>query len=80
MTPFLFPFPRTRSAEDGARGKRAHGTAEATSAAVPGWLTVSLPTDLRARIEQSAALAGLPPDAWVYRSLARSIDPRLGAH
>jgi hypothetical protein len=40
-------------------------------------LTVRIPRTLRRRVEESAALEGVPADAWILRSLRRSIDPRL---
>ena len=43
-------------------------------------LTLTVPSTLKDRIEASAALEGLSPDAWIRRSLARSVDPRLAAH
>jgi hypothetical protein len=40
-------------------------------------LLVSLPAALRRKIDDSAALEGVPADVWVSRALARSVDPRL---
>jgi hypothetical protein len=41
-------------------------------------VTLRLPTALKRRVEASAALEGVPPDAWITRTLSRSVDPRLG--
>jgi hypothetical protein len=46
----------------------------------PARVTLAVPAPLKARIEESAALEGVPPDAWIRRVLARSVDPRLTAH
>ena len=43
-------------------------------------LTVALPADLKSRLDQTAALQGVPSEAWIVRALARSVDPRLVAH
>jgi hypothetical protein len=40
-------------------------------------LLVRLPATLRRKIEDSAALEGVPSEVWVSRALARSVDPRL---
>ena len=40
-------------------------------------LTLRLPAALKRRVEATAALEGVPADAWIVRSLARSVDPRL---
>jgi hypothetical protein len=45
----------------------------------PTRVTVSVPVSLRTRIEASAALEGIAPDAWIRRALSRSVDPRLTA-
>ena len=41
-------------------------------------ITLRLPAGLKRRVEASAALEGVDADAWIVRSLSRSIDPRLG--
>jgi hypothetical protein len=41
-------------------------------------MTLRLPAGLQRRVEASAALEGVPADAWIVRSLSRSVDPRLG--
>ena len=43
-------------------------------------LTVALPVGLKSRRDQTAALQGVPAEAWIVRALARSVDPRLVAH
>jgi hypothetical protein len=43
----------------------------------PTRVTLSVPVTLKTRIEASAALEGLAPDAWIRRALSRSVDPRL---
>ena len=43
-------------------------------------LTVALPVGLKSRLDQTAALEGVPSEAWIVRALARSVDPRLLAH
>ena len=43
----------------------------------PARLTVRVPAALKARVEASAALEGVPATEWVARALARSVDPRL---
>jgi hypothetical protein len=40
-------------------------------------LIVTVPAGLRRHVEESAALAGVPTETWIARSLARSVDPRL---
>lgn len=40
-------------------------------------LSVRVPAALKRRIEESAALEGVPADAWVATALSRSIDPRV---
>lgn len=40
-------------------------------------LGVTVPEDLRERVEASAALEGVPADAWIVRALSRCLDPRL---
>ncbi len=40
-------------------------------------VTLRLPAGLKRRVEASAALEGVPADAWILRSLTRSVDPRL---
>jgi hypothetical protein len=41
-------------------------------------VTLRVPAGLKRRVEASAALEGVPADAWIVRSLSRSVDPRLG--
>ena len=41
-------------------------------------LTLRVPEALKGRLEESAALAGVPPEAWIVTALSRSVDPRLG--
>jgi hypothetical protein len=43
-------------------------------------LTVALPVGLKSRLDETAALQGVPAEAWIVRALARSVDPRLVAH
>jgi hypothetical protein len=45
----------------------------------PTRVTVKVPVSLKTRIEASAALEGIAPDAWIRRALSRSVDPRLTA-
>jgi hypothetical protein len=45
----------------------------------PTRVTLSVPVSLKTRIEASAALEGIAPDAWIRRALSRSVDPRLTA-
>jgi hypothetical protein len=45
----------------------------------PTRVTLSVPVTLKTRIEASAALEGIAPDAWIRRALSRSVDPRLTA-
>jgi hypothetical protein len=45
----------------------------------PTRVTLSVPISLKTRIEASAALEGVPADAWIRRALSRSVDPRLTA-
>ena len=45
----------------------------------PTRLTLSVPVSLKTRIEASAALEGIAPEAWIRRTLSRSVDPRLTA-
>ncbi len=73
MPQFPLPFRRTRPVGDSAARANLTG-ADETSPDAGGWLTVSLPAHLRTRIEESAALNGLPADAWVYRSTLRASD------
>jgi hypothetical protein len=40
-------------------------------------VTLRVPAGLKRRVEASAALEGVPADAWIVRSLSRSVDPRL---
>jgi hypothetical protein len=40
-------------------------------------LSLRLPSPLKKRVEASAALEGVSPNAWVERALSRSVDPRL---
>jgi predicted HicB family RNase H-like nuclease len=40
-------------------------------------LSLRLPSALKKRVEASAALEGVSPNAWVERALSRSVDPRL---
>ena len=40
-------------------------------------LSVHVPAALKRRVEESAALEGVPADAWVARALSRSVDPRV---
>lgn len=42
-------------------------------------LTVHVPSTLKRRLDESAELAGLPPETFLERALARSVDPRIGA-
>ena len=42
-------------------------------------VTLRLPSSLKRGVEASAALEGVSVDAWVARSLARSVDPRVHA-
>ena len=42
-------------------------------------LTLPVPSGLRARLEATAELEGVPWETWVVRALARSVDPRLAA-
>jgi predicted HicB family RNase H-like nuclease len=41
-------------------------------------LTLRVPSSLKSRLEESAELAGVSPQAFVERALRRSVDPRLG--
>jgi hypothetical protein len=43
----------------------------------PRRLSVTVPAALERRVEQSAALEGVPAEAWIVRALSRSVDPRL---
>ena len=43
-------------------------------------LTLAVPPALRARLEATAELEGVPWETWVLRTLSRSVDPRLAAH
>jgi hypothetical protein len=45
----------------------------------PTRVTLTVPVALKTGIEASAAIEGLPPDAWIRRALSRSVDPRLTA-
>jgi hypothetical protein len=38
---------------------------------------VTVPAALEQRVEASAALEGVPAEAWIVRALSRSVDPRL---
>jgi hypothetical protein len=40
-------------------------------------LSVRVPAGLKRRVEQSAALEGVPADAWIASALSRSVDPRV---
>lgn len=40
-------------------------------------LSLRVPSRLKNRVEASAALEGVSPNAWVERALSRSVDPRL---
>jgi HicB family len=40
-------------------------------------LSLRVPSVLKNRVEASAALEGVSPNAWVERALSRSVDPRL---
>jgi hypothetical protein len=40
-------------------------------------LSVTVPDTLKRCVEESAALEGVPADAWIVRALSRSVDPRL---
>jgi hypothetical protein len=40
-------------------------------------LSVTVPERLKRRVEASAELEGVAPDAWIERALSRSVDPRL---
>jgi hypothetical protein len=40
-------------------------------------LSVKVPDGLKRRVEASAQLEGVAPDAWIVRALSRSVDPRL---
>ena len=40
-------------------------------------VSVRVPAALKSRVEASAALEGLTPDAWIVRTLARGVDPRF---
>jgi hypothetical protein len=40
-------------------------------------LSVTVPDTLKRSVEESAALEGVPADAWIVRALSRSVDPRL---
>ena len=42
-------------------------------------VTVRVSAALKGRVEASAALEGVSPDAWIVRALARSVDPRVTA-
>ena len=43
-------------------------------------LTLAVPSGLRARLEATAELEGVPWETWVVRALSRCVDPRLVAH
>jgi len=51
-----------------------------TSAADLEDLTLAVPSGLRARLEATAELPGVPWETWVVRTLSRCVDPRLVAH
>jgi predicted DNA binding CopG/RHH family protein len=40
-------------------------------------LSVRVPDGLRQRVEASAALEGVPAEAWIVRALSSCLDPRL---
>ena len=52
----------------------------APSAADVEDLTLAVPAVLRARLEATAELEGVPWETWVVRALSRCVDPRLIAH
>lgn len=43
----------------------------------PERLSVKVPPALKRRVEASAELDGVSPNAWIVRALSRSVDPRL---
>ena len=60
-------------------------TASSRSGVVPSAadiedLTLAVPSGLRARLEATAELEGVPWETWVVRALSRCVDPRLVAH
>ena len=53
---------------------------DTVSAADVEALTLAVPSTLRARLEATAELEGVPWETWVVRALSRCVDPRLIAH
>ena len=78
MALFVLPFGHAEWPCDGAPGTRAAPATDGDPSL--DRVTLNLPSALTNRIEASAALEGISLDAWISRSLSRSIDPRLGAH
>ena len=77
MASFQLPFGRAEWPVDEPQRPRAF--AYEPDEVEPTRVTLSVPVSLKTRIEASAALEGIAPDAWIRRALSRSVDPRLTA-
>ena len=76
MARYALPFGYVDWPEPDDRPRFAH-TLEDAEVEPVSRVTLRLPAALRRRVEASAALEGVPADAWIVRSLTRSVDPRL---
>ena len=77
MARYALPFGYVDWPDPDDRPHVAHTIADAELEPVSR-VTLRLPAALKRRVEASAALEGVPADAWIVRSLSRSVDPRLG--
>ena len=78
MASFQLPFGRAEWPVDEPR-RAPRAFAYEPDEVEPTRVTLSVPVSLKTRIEASAALEGIAPDAWIRRALSRSVDPRLTA-
>jgi hypothetical protein len=78
MATYSLLFGHAEWPDQTARSRRVRSTPEADPAPVER-LTVALPVTLKSRLDATAALEGVPAEAWIVRALARSVDPRLVA-
>ena len=78
MASFQLPFGRAEWPVDEPR-RAPRPFAYEPDDVEPTRVTLSVPVTLKTRIEASAALEGIAPDAWIRRALSRSVDPRLTA-
>ena len=77
MARYALPFGYIDWPEPAGRPRPSAPTLDDAEVEPLSRVSLRVPAGLKRRVEASAALEGVPADAWIVRSLSRSIDPRL---